>query len=127
MTLPLQNFQRVLPTAARAHTALRALLALLFLTGCGGEPSSDDIEKVFKAEMEQTAQQLRQISGSASGSDSLPKIHSVRKIGCTNAQSGAAYTCDVELDVTGAYGGVRKKGVTQLRFVKGSDGWMASK
>ena len=121
----LQHYPMRVPPSA--SLCLAALLSVLTLTACGGEPSSSDIEKVFKAEMEQTAQQLKQMSGSASGSDGLPKIHSVRKISCTNAQGGAAYTCDVELDVTGGFGGPRKKGVTQVRFVKGSDGWTASK
>ena len=127
MTLPLQNSPPVLPSAALARAALPALLALLCLTGCGGEPSEGDIEKAVKSEMDQTAKGLRQLNRSASGSDILPKINGIKKIGCTNAQSGAGYMCDVELDVTGAYGGPRKKGVTQFRFVKGSDGWVMTK
>ena len=100
---------------------------MLTLTGCGGEPSSGDIEKVVKSIREQTAQELRQISGSASGSDSMSKFHGVKKLGCTNAQDGAAYTCDVELDMTEPYGGARSKRVTQFRLVKGSDGWMMTR
>ena len=115
------NPTRVPPSAS---LCLAALLAVLTLTACGGEPSSSDIEKAFKAEMEQSAQQLRQMTGSASGADFLPKFHGAKKLGCTSAQSGTGYSCDVEIDVTGAHGGPRKKGVTKVRFVKGSDGWM---
>ena len=107
-----------------ASLCLAALLAVLILTACGGEPSSGDIEKVFKSEMDQSAQQLNKITGSASGADFLPKFHGAKKLGCTNAQSGTGYSCDVEIDVTGANGGPRKKGVMKVRFVKGSDGWM---
>ena len=57
----------------------------------------------------------------------MPKFHSAKKLDCTNDKSGAGYTCDVELDVTGSFGGPRNKGVVQLRFVKGSDGWVITK
>lgn len=115
------------PGARLALTALLALSALLCLSGCGGEPSSGDIEKAVKSFREQRSQELRQISGSASGADSMPRFHGAKKLGCTNAQGGAAYTCDVELDMTEPYGGARSKRVTQFRLVKGSDGWMMTR
>ena len=90
--MPLKNPLRVLPPVA---LALAALLALLALTGCGGEPSSGDIEKAVTSHREKRAQDLRQMSGSASGSDMMPKFHGAKKLGCTNAQ-GDSLDCQVE-------------------------------
>jgi len=56
--------------------------------------------------------------------DMLPEIKSVKKIGCKE-DGEKAYKCDVELEVTRQ--GNTNKGIAPIRFVKGSDGWIASK
>lgn len=89
-----------------------AFITALALSGCGGEPSSSDIDKA--------ARQLY---------SSLPiggiKVHEVKKIVCAAAQGAPGYTCDVEVDAASGLTG-RRKDVTRLRFVKASDGWKVS-
>lgn len=122
--MPLHHHRlRALPSAA---LCLPALLALLSLTGCGGEPSSGDIEKAVKSQVDKDNQQYKQFAGSASGGD-MPKFFGSKKLGCVNDKGGAGYTCDVEVDVSGPFGGARSKGVVPIRFVKGSDGWVITK
>ena len=54
----------------------------------------------------------------------MPKISGLKKIGCKE-DGEKAYRCDVEMEVS--QDGQVNKGPANLRFVKGSDGWMVSK
>lgn len=73
-----------------AYQKMAVLLAaaLLLFTGCAVEPSEADIKKVYET-------QLSQIK--ATRGDLTPKLHGLRKLGCTKAESSPGYNCDVEL------------------------------
>ena len=103
---------------ARSATVISSLLLALALAGCSGEPSSGDIEKVVKADVEKVNEQVPE--------SMKTEVHAVKKISCVEAKESAGYNCDVEIDVTAPLVG-RNKSVGQIRMVKGSDGWVASK
>jgi hypothetical protein len=102
----------------RSAKSISSLLLALALAGCSGEPSSGDIEKVVKADVEKVNQQMPE--------GMKTEVHAVKKVSCVEAQESAGYNCDVEIDVTVPMVG-RNKSVGQIRMVKGSDGWVASK
>lgn len=89
-------------------------LIAMTLVGCSGEPSSSDIDKAFKTQLEQ----LNKIVGSFGKTE----IHEIKKIGCTASAEASGFVCDVEIDSTVM--GHRAKGVQKMRLVKGSDGWV---
>lgn len=93
-----------------------ALAMLLGLAGCGGEPSSSDVEKVLKTLLEAKSAQLQKLSMVSI------HVHSIKKIGCVSDKESTGYNCDVEVDASNSMTG-RNKGITKMRFVKGSDGW----
>ena len=101
----------------------------LSLTGCSGAPSSGDIKKAVIAQVDQANQQVKQLGaqlGSQSaGNAMLIKVNSVKKLDCTAEKDSSAYDCDVEIDITSAYGNSKK--VSRARFIKASDGWQVTK
>ena len=99
-------------------TLVTSLLLVVGLAGCSGEPSSGDIEKVVKADVEKVNQQVPE--------SMKTEVHAVKKISCVEAKESAGYNCDVEIDVTAPMVG-RNKSVGQIRMVKGSDGWVATR
>lgn len=107
----------------RSATVLSTLLLALTLAGCSGEPSSGDIEKAVKADVEKVNQQMKDNPFTRS---MTTEVHAVKKISCVEAKESAGYNCDVEIDVTAPLVG-RSKNVGQIRLVKGSDGWVATK
>ena len=111
-------------TQARS-TALRILLAasVALLSACSGEPSSSDVEKAVSANAAQGSAQMEQLSRGSSRAF-MPQVHGIKKLGC-RAETGTAYVCDIELDMTSQ--GVRGKVPTSMRFVKGSEGWAISR
>lgn len=104
-----------LPARSSSFLALSSLV--LMLAGCSAEPSSSDVDKVVRSSIEQAARQM----GGFGGFDKV-QVHDVQKLGCKSEGSGAAFVCDVEVDSTSP-AGLRAKRVSQLRLVKGSDGW----
>ena len=102
----------------RFATLVSSLLLVLALAGCSGEPSSGDIEKAVKADVEKVNQQVPE--------PMKAEVHAVKKISCVEAKESAGYNCDVEIDVTAPMVG-RNKSVGQSRMVKGSDGWVATR
>lgn len=102
-----------------SRTAFLPLSTLLLLAGCSGEPSSRDIEKVVQSSALQMNKQMGPWTGKK------VEIHSIKKLGC-KSDSSNAYVCDVEADITHPMAG-RNKGVSQIRMVKGSDGWVESR
>lgn len=106
---------------------LSASVALLALTACGGEPSESDIKTAFNNQVQAEAKAMQQFAGKA-GADMaksmMPEIKSIKKVGCKE-DGEKAYKCDVEMEVTQS--GTTNKGIVPMRFVKGSDGWMAAK
>ncbi len=101
--------------------------ALLVLAACGGAPSEGDIKTAFEKQIVADAKAMEQMGGKQAAGmmkGLLPEIKSVKKIGCKEDGENA-YKCDVEMEVTQM--GSTNKGIVPIRFVKGSDGWMASK
>lgn len=78
------------------------------LSGCSGGPSESDIDKA-----------IRTLNSKAF---IAAEIHSVKKLGCQAADGAGGYTCNVEIEAKNPFTGVQK-GVRNIRFVKGSDGW----
>ena len=101
--------------------------ALLLLTACGGAPSEGEIKTAIEKQMGADAKAMAQMGGKQAADmfkDMMPEIKSVKKIGCKD-DGEKAYKCDVELEVTRM--GSTNKGIAPIRFVKGSDGWIATK
>jgi hypothetical protein len=101
--------------------------ALLLLTACGGAPSEGDIKAAIEKQMGADVKAMAQMGGKQAADmfkGLVPEIKSVKKIGCKE-DGEKAYKCDVEMEVTQM--GSTNKGVAPMRFVKGSDGWIASK
>ena len=106
---------------------LLAAAAVLSLSACGGAPSEDDIKTAIDKQMQAEAKAMLAMAGKQGAEmakDFMPSIKSVKKIGCKE-DGDKAYKCDVEMEVTQM--GNTNKGVAPMRFVKGSDGWAASK
>lgn len=115
------------------HFSKRSLLsfcvlsATLFLAACSGEPSEADIQAAVEKEMGSSAKTMEQIGGKQAADvvkGFLPEVKSVKKIGCKE-DGDNAYKCDIEMEVTQL--GITNKGISPIRFVKGSDGWVATK
>lgn len=102
-------------------------MVFLAITACSSEPSDSDIKTAVGNQMKAEAKAMAEMLGSRAGREEeelLKNIKNMKKIGC-KADGDNAYKCDVELEVTRS--GTTNKGVIPMRFVKGSDGWMASK
>ncbi|MBU2285794.1 MAG: hypothetical protein KKC79_19345 [Gammaproteobacteria bacterium] len=116
-----------IPIPIPIHRAARCALLItgaVLIAACSGEPSASDIEKAVLANAAQGAAQMAQLSrGSSKGF--MPQVHGVKKMGCRK-ETDAAYQCDVELDLTPPQG-TRGKVPMGMRFVKGSDGWVAAR
>lgn len=96
--------------------------AALVLTACGGAPSESDIQQALQ---KQTDQMLKTMGPLAkmSGADNT-EIREVEKLGCEK-DGDNAYRCDVKVTVTVA--GREVTETSRGRFVKSSDGWVASR
>ena len=101
--------------------------ALFVLAACGGAPSEADIQSALEKQMGADVKAMEKMGGQQGANmakNFLPEIKSVKKIGCKE-DGEKAYKCDVEMEVTQM--GNTNKGIAPIRFVKGSDGWIASK
>lgn len=103
-----------------------AVIALLSLAACSAGPSESDMNEAMKKQIDMANKQLASI-GNAGGSFGKSMAESMKmeapklkKIGC-KGDGDNAYRCDVEV--------ITKDGAqaTNVRFVKGSEGWAASK
>lgn len=94
-------------------------LIAMTLVGCSGEPSSSDIDKAFRVQLDQ----FNKLVGGLGGKTT--ELNEVKKIGCTASPEASGYVCDVEIDSTAM--GHRAKGVQKMRLVKGSDGWVITR
>ena len=112
-----------------------AALLPIALAGCSGAPSEGQIKDALLADQKRAQEQAeaaaRALGGGFAG-DILrqaagPKIEivSVRKVGCKE-DGEKAYRCDVEIEAASG-GKTQKAPPMSLRFVKGSDGWVAQR
>jgi hypothetical protein len=107
-------------------TAAIVILTSVVLTAYGGAPSESDMKEALEKQMKIEMNASKSFMGGA-GADMaaklMPKIEGLKKIGCKE-DGEKAYRCDVELEVS--QDGRINKGPGNMRFVKGSEGWMAS-
>lgn len=98
--------------------------------GSSGGPSESDLHKAIRSQMdaETRATAFALSGGNAVKGEAFAKelleqdkarldAVNVKKLGCKEAQESTGYDCDVE--ISGPNGSV----VSNLRFVKASDGW----
>lgn len=103
----------------RSHrTSIVGGFLIAALAGCSGEPSSSDIERAVRSNVEQPIQLAKKAGV-------VMEVHQVKKVACAAAQGAAGFNCDVELDMTVPPAG-RSKGIRKVRFVKASDGWQVA-
>jgi hypothetical protein len=111
----------------RVKTIVAIFFISALLTACGGAPSESDMQTAIDKQMQVEMTAAKNFMGGAGASMAeklMPKIESIKKIGC-NDDGENAYRCDLELEVT--QNGMTNKAPVKMRFVKGSDGWIASK
>lgn len=104
---------------------IRCVLALsctVALTACGGAPSEGDIKDALQKQTDQTLKKMGSLAKMAGVADT--KIQDVEKIGC-DADGDNAYRCDVK--VTVKVSGREATETSRPRFVKTSNGWVASR
>lgn len=113
------------------HWAIAAVTTTaMFLVGCGGAPSEGDIKLALEQQMNRERQAMGALGGAFGASmskmaqDLMPMVKGVHKIGCKDDGENA-YRCDVEMALE--QGGKLDKTTTQLRLLKGSEGWVISR
>jgi hypothetical protein len=111
---------------SRPLSVISLLGVMTLLVGCAAEPSEADMKAAFDRDKAATVEQMRALFGQAGASMTTQMqgrfgVQTVRKIGC-KADGDKASLCDVELEVKGLTG--MQKLTRQVRFVKGSDGWV---
>lgn len=108
-------------------SALMAAAVCVMLTACGGAPSESDIKAAIDKQVKADMQAMQRAGGGQAAAmfkNMMPEIKDVKKIGCKE-DGEKAYRCDIELQVS--QGGDTSKGPASMRFLKGTDGWMAQK
>jgi hypothetical protein len=114
-------------TISSTTKSILAAVAAFTLSACGGSPSEGDIKAAIEKQMQNETKAMQAFGGKQTAEmmkGLVPEIKSIKKIGCKE-DGEKAYKCDVEMEVTQM--GATNKGIAPLRFVKGSDGWMAQK
>lgn len=102
-----------------------ALVVVGFLlTGCSGEPSSDEVAKAVQARFAADSAAIQQISGSMANR-LVPQLHGARKLACSKV-TDASFKCEVEVEVTAPGATARSKAPMTVTLLKGSDGWVMS-
>ncbi len=98
----------------KLHTFVYAGIgfAVISLAACSGGPSESDIDKAVRTLLSNVIIDAE-------------SIQSVKKLGCQAPDGAGGYMCNVELEMKHPSMGVQK-GVRSIRFVKGSDGWVAA-
>jgi hypothetical protein len=90
------------------------------LAACSRGPSNSDIESAWKVEMEALGSSATFFTGGL-------EMVSAKKLNCTQVGDSSSYMCDVEFEFLDRAAIKTVKSVNQLRFVKGSDGWIVMK
>lgn len=120
------NHTRFVATTHPARATIGALLICSLLAACSGEPSEKDIRRAVENSMNNAgdnpfAQMAAEFAGSDDGK--LIEVHELEKLGCRKDTHGSGFDCDVSMDVS--VFGMRQKSDTQVRMVKGKNGWVA--
>ena len=104
-------------------------LVVLFLTGCGVEPTEKELHDAMNKSIGQAMENVASVQGNNPTltritNSLVPKLLSLKKIACT-PDGNQAYLCDVqaEMEVMGR----AMKDTGRLRAVKGNDGWTVLK
>jgi hypothetical protein len=111
--------------SAKTGKIISIFFTAIALTACGGAPSEGDIKAAIEKQMQNETAAMQAFGGKKSAEmlkGLMPEIKNIKKIGCKE-DGEKAYKCDVEMEVTQM--GATNKGIRPLRFVKGSDGWVA--
>jgi hypothetical protein len=106
----------------RAARLLLITASAAALTACGGAPSESDIKDALQKQTDQALKKMGSLAKMAGVDDT--KIQDVEKIGC-DADGDNAYRCDVKVTVT--VSGREATETSRPRFVKTSNGWVASR
>lgn len=105
---------------------LKAVFALPFigvLAACSNGPSDAEVVQAVKKNVEMTSERIKAATGITVPDGLRTELRSAKNLGCSDA-GGAAYQCDVEVDIKSPVGDVKQ--TTKLRLVKGSEGWVVS-
>lgn len=95
---------------------------LLALAGCSGEPSESDIAGAFDVSLAQASAAATQMAGKDVAERFRVQVHSVKKLGCAEADDGG-YRCDVTVDSTAPIVG-RTTQTSTIRLREGDEGWL---
>lgn len=93
----------------------------LGLAACSGPPSDNDMKTALQNNVDQTVGGL--MGKGKAARDATPTFDAVKGLGC-KSDGDKAYRCDVEIETTSMFG--KQKNAQSIRFVKGSDGWIAA-
>lgn len=96
-------------------------MLVTLLSGCSGAPSDADMKNALQKNVDQSVGAI--LGNGKEAQDAKPKYDSVKGLGC-KSDGEKAYRCDVEIEMTSMLG--KQKSAQSIRFVKGSDGWIAS-
>jgi hypothetical protein len=91
------------------------------LSACSSAPSDGDMKAALQKNADQTMVAL--LGDDKEAQKAKPKYTSVKGLGC-KSDGENAYRCDVEVEMTSMMG--QQKTAQSIRFVKGSDGWIAT-
>ncbi|MFV3077936.1 hypothetical protein [Niveispirillum fermenti] len=95
-----------------------ALVPLLALAACGGEPSEGEMRDALQAQFDK-ANKMAAERGVAGFKAVLEKFE---KVSCGKTDGSSIYNCTVTIKCSGPM--MNLDGTTEMRFSKGGDGWV---
>jgi len=105
------------------RSILGACVAFL-LTGCGGEPSGENIKSALEQQMTDASKGVEALVGRDLAVGLQIKVHAVNKVACKESSDKPGYRCDFEAVIEyPLIGQVKENG--SARFVKSDSGWRA--
>lgn len=97
------------------------------LTGCSGEPSSNDIKSAIEKSIEETMQATKDMTGGFGGDDLMAQfdiaVKDVEKLSCNKSSEASGYICDVKVKTSSKFAGEQTEAAS-FRMVESSDGWI---
>lgn len=96
----------------------------LALTGCGGEPSAENIKSALEQKVTYASKGVEALVGRDMAVGLQIKVHAVNKVACKESSDKPGYRCDFEAEIEyPLIGQVKENG--SARFVKSDSGWRA--